>query len=47
MKTDGVWQSFFETGDPVSYLLAKKLDRGERRRDKREDGTGEDPRPVD
>ena len=47
MNAEGVWQSFFETGDPVSYLLAKKLDPEKRRQDNRESREGEDPRPAD
>ena len=47
MTADGVWQSFLETGDPVSYLLAKKLEREPRRKDKGENREGEQPRPVD
>ena len=46
MKNDELWQSFFETGDPVRYLLAKKLERPPRR-DREKDGTGEEPRPED
>ena len=47
VRAEDVWQSFFDTGDPVSYLLAKKLDREERRRDNRENREGKDPRPAD
>lgn len=47
MDSEAVWQCFLETGDPVGYLLAKKLDQGQRRCDKRENREGEPPRPVD
>lgn len=26
MNTEGIWRSFVDTGDPVCYLLAKRLE---------------------
>ena len=46
MDADGIWRSFVETGDPVCYLLAKKLEQQPRRNNNRP-GPGESPRPSD
>ncbi len=52
MDAKGIWRGFVETGDPVCYLLAKRMERPPRR-----DGTekpkqktaedGDSPRPTD
>lgn len=47
MYADGIWRGFFETGDPVCYLLAKKLEQRPRRDTKQTEGAGEEPRPSD
>ena len=47
MNADGIWRSFVETGDPVCYLLAKKLERLPRRNDSHTQRPGESPRPSD
>ena len=49
MSKDAIWQAFAETGDPIYYLLYKNtrdehpLVNGR----KKNDGAGNDPRPVD
>ena len=47
MQTDGIWRSFVETGDPVCYLLAKKLEQPPRRKDLQIQRPGDSPRPSD
>ena len=47
VKTDGLWRGFLENGDPVCYLLTKKIEERTRREKKKESGEGETPRPVD
>lgn len=52
MNADGIWYSFFDTGDPFCYLLARRLEEQERRaeaegRKKKNDGEGDQPRPTD
>lgn len=52
MNADGIWFSFFDTGDPFCYLLAKRLEEQERRDDaekpkKAREGEGDTPRPLD
>ena len=47
MDTKGIWRSFVETGDPVCYLLAKKLEQPPRREKTEKQGTGKQPRPSD
>ncbi len=50
METNGVWRSFVETGDPICYLLAKKMERQPRENGKprqKKTGSGDRPRPTD
>ena len=57
MDADGIWRSFIDTGDPVCYLLAKRMERppggdGANRKKPRRDKekterTGDEPRPLD
>ena len=47
MKTEGLWNGFLENGDPICYLLTKKLEKQTRREKKKENGEGDPPRPVD
>ncbi len=52
MNADGIWYSFFDTGDPFCYLLAKRLEEQERRDDaekskKAREGEWDTPRPLD
>ena len=47
MKTEGLWNGFFETGDPVCYLLVKKMEWQTRRDRQKENREGENPRPAD
>ena len=50
MKTEGLWNGFLENGDPVCYLLTKKIEAIEkqtRREKKKESAEGEAPRPMD
>ena len=55
MDTKGIWRSFTDTGDPVCYLLAKKLeqppDRNSAKKPRRvkaeKERTGDKPRPSD
>lgn len=46
MNTEGLWRGFMETGDPVCYLLAKKLEQPRRNGSQKKPArTGETPRP--
>lgn len=36
MNADGVWRGFFDTGDPFCYLLAKRLEEQDRRKEEGE-----------
>ena len=52
MDVNGIWRGFVETGDPVCYLLAKRMERPPRRngaeKPKKEPaGDGDTPRPSD
>lgn len=47
MDDKSFWSGFVETGDPVCYLLAKKLEQQPRRDTKQTEGAGEEPRPSD
>lgn len=47
VKTEGLWNGFFETGDPVCYLLVKKMEWQTRRDRQKENREGENPRPAD
>lgn len=52
MNADGLWYSFFDTGDPFCYLLARRLEEQARREkadmpQRKNDGEGDLPRPTD
>ena len=54
MDADGIWRSFIDTGDPVCYLLVKRLERPPdwngakkpRRNGTKTKRTGDEPRPL-
>ena len=52
MNTQGIWRSFVDTGDPLCYLLARRLEDQARREradrpEQKKAGDGDLPRPSD
>lgn len=47
VETEGLWNGFLENGDPVCYLLTKKIEERTRREKKKENGEGAPPRSAD
>lgn len=47
MDSSGIWRSFVETGDPLCYLLARRLEQEPRRNKKEKQRTEDQPRPLD
>lgn len=52
MNDEGLWRSFFDTGDPLCYLLAKRFEEQARREradrpERKKTGDGDLPRPSD
>lgn len=49
MERDAVWQAFAETGDPIYYLLYKRMRsrKTDANENEKKDRTGQLPRPED
>ena len=48
MDSSGIWRSFVETGDPLCYLLARRLEQEPRQKnEKMKQRTEDQPRPLD